>query len=494
MTEILTTKQMQHLEALAINGSEKTSMELMYKASMGVYNNVNWYGKIGILCGKGNNGGDGYALALILKQNGIKSEIIMAMSEPKQGISANYYFKECKKQQIEILDKNKADLSSYDILVDAIFGTGFFGEISSELKPLFEAYNKSSAYKVSIDINSGLNSDTGLGDCILKSDITVSIGSYKIGHLLNKSRDYIKNLINVDIGIKTQDVIIYHFEESDAKELLKDRDSYSYKGTYGTVTIIGGCIEYSGAIKLANLSACAVRAGCGISRLAVPKNIASSTIQHLVDSTLYRLSENDGAIKYNKEEIDFLIANSTVIAYGMGTSENEDGINIVRHLLKNFSGTLILDAGGLRCLAKIKKEEINQRACALVLTPHLGEMKALYKEFSEPLDVIKYAEEIKAVVLLKGNTSIITNGKEALVTNTGCPGMAKGGSGDVLSGIVAGFCATRNEKTKLLSTVALAAYINGIAGQEAQNELCDISMSAYDTALNVAKAIAKTKK
>ena len=221
----------------------------------------------------------------------------------------------------------------------------------------------------------------------------------------------------------------------------------------------------------------------------VLRNVPQEKIEGFSDDELI-----DDILQENKEEIDFLIANSTVIAYGMGTSENEDGINIVRHLLKNFSGTLILDAGGLRCLAKIKKEEINQRACALVLTPHLGEMKALYKEFSEPLDVIKYAEEIKAVVLLKGNTSIITNGKEALVTNTGCPGMAKGGSGDVLSGIVAGFCATRNEKTKLLSTVALSAYINGAAGQEAQNELCDISMSAYDTALNVAKAIAKTKK
>ena len=162
MTELLSAKQMRESDALAINNNEEKSRELMYKAALGVYNNVKWHGKIGIVCGKGNNGGDGFALALILKENGIASNIILALGEPKPKTTASYYFEKC---QNEITIKNdKEDLSSYDILVDAIFGTGFEGNMPTHLNELALSYNSSKAYKVSIDINSGLNSDTGLGE------------------------------------------------------------------------------------------------------------------------------------------------------------------------------------------------------------------------------------------------------------------------------------------------------------------------------------------
>ncbi len=492
MTELLSTRQMRDSDALAINNNEEKSRELMYKASLGVYNNVNWQGKIGIVCGKGNNGGDGFALALILRENGINADIILALGEPKEGTTASYYFEKCK-GTIQIKDE-KTDLNAYDILVDAIFGTGYKGTIANSLMPLFESYNSSCAYKVSIDINSGLNSDTGLGECVLISNLTISIGSYKLGHFLNRSRDVIKSLINVDIGIKPVGCTAYLFEIDDAKKMLKDRDSYSYKGTYGTVTIIGGCTEYTGATKLASISMSTIRAGCGISRLAVPNSIANAVTPYLLDSTLYRLSDNEGVIKYNKEEIDFLIRNSTVILYGIGTTKNEDSVAIIRHILREFTGTLVLDAGGLRSLAELDATEINKRACALVLTPHLGEMKALYPEYKVPTDALIYASKIKAVVLLKGNSTLITNGSKTLISTTGCAGMAKGGSGDVLSGIISGLVATRPSDTCLLNTVALGAYINGVAGEIAEQELCDISMCASDTALSVGRAVAKIKK
>ena len=490
MTELLSAKQMRESDKIAINGSEEKSRELMYSAALGVYNNVSWKGKIGIVCGKGNNGGDGFALALILKENKIDSDIILALGEPKKESTAHYYYQKCK-GIIQIKDES-ADLSKYDILVDAIFGTGFEGEIPSTLVPLFKAYNQCSAYKVSIDINSGLNSDTGLGECILVSDLTISIGSYKLGHILNKSRDVIKSLINVDIGIKPQGVTAYLFENDDAKKMLANRPSHSYKGSYGTITIMGGCTEYTGAIKLASISASAIRAGCGISRLAVPSSITSAITPYLLDSTLYKLSDNNGAIKYNKEEIDFIIKNSTAILYGIGTAQNEDSVSIIKHILNEFKGTLVLDAGGLRALAKIDITEINKRACELVLTPHLGEIRALCSNYKEPLDVLSYANKINAVVLLKGNSTLITDGNKTLITATGCAGMAKGGSGDVLSGIITGLVASNSHS--LVCTVALGTYINGIAGEIAQAELCDISMCASDTALNVGKAIAKIKK
>ena len=491
MINILTAKQMRKSDLNAINNNEEISRALMYKAALGVYNSVIWSGKIGIVCGKGNNGGDGYALALILKQNGIKSKIIQLLGNPKEDTSAYFYFEECKSKGIEITEKT--DFSDYDILVDCVFGTGFTGNVDSCLEAIFNAYNRSGAYKVSVDINSGLNSNSGLGNAVMCSDLTVSIGSYKLGHFLNKARDVIKKHINIDIGIEPCEVNTYLFEESDARLSLPSRKSYSYKGTYGTVSIIGGCIEYTGALKLSSISMSAVRAGCGISRVAAPKGIAQIIAPYLLDSTLYRLSDSDGAIKYEANEIDYLIKSSNVILYGMGTSENADAVEIVKHILREFSGTLILDAGGLRALSKISLDEIRNRACSLVLTPHIGEMRALYPEYAEPLDALAYAKSVGAIVLLKGNTTIVTDGSTSYLVASGCPSMAKGGSGDVLSGVVAGMCASMGSDTTLLYTVASAAYINGVAGEIAQSELCDISACAHDTALCVGKAITKIK-
>lgn len=490
MTQLLTAKQMRDSDARAIGGNEEKSRELMYLASLGVYNNVKWYGKIGIVVGKGNNGGDGYSLALILKENNLDCDIIAPLGEPKKESTAYYYFNKCKDV---ILILKSADLNKYDVLVDCIFGTGFDGKIEGELKELFSSYNKSRGYKVSVDINSGLSSDTGLGENVLLSDITVSIGSYKLGHVLNMANDAMKSKINVDIGIEPIDSVACLFEEQDAGALLKDRQSYSYKGTYGTVTLIGGMDEYTGAIKLANMSALAIRSGCGICRLAVPETIKDAVMPYLLDSTLYKLSSENGSIKYNEEQLDYLMKNSTVISYGMGTVENADSVSIIKYILKNYKGILILDAGGLRSLAKIDLEEIIKRKCQLVLTPHLGEMRALYSDYRNPLDVVDYARRINSVVLLKGNATIITDGENTLISDTGCPGMAKGGSGDVLSGIIAGLVASRKEDTRLVDIVALGAYINGIAGEIAKEELCDISMCASDTAKSVGKAIKKIK-
>ena len=491
MINILTAEQMRQSDLNTINNNEEISRALMYKAALGVYNSVIWHGKIGIVCGKGNNGGDGYALALILKQNGIESKIIQLLGNPRKDTSAYFYFEECKNKGVDITAE--VDFSDFDILVDCVFGTGFTGNIDGALQGVFNTYNASSAYKVSVDINSGLNSNSGLGNAVMCSDLTVSIGSYKLGHFLNKARDVIKKHINIDIGIEPCEVNTYLFEESDARLSLPSRKSYSYKGTYGTVSIIGGCIEYTGALKLSSISMSAVRAGCGISRVAAPKSIAQIIAPYLLDSTLYRLSDNDGAIKYEASEIDYLIKNSNVILYGMGTSENADAVEIVKQILREFSGTLILDAGGLRALSKISLDEIKSRACSLVLTPHIGEMRALYPEYKEPLDALAYAKLVGAIVLLKGNTTIVTDGSTSYLVTSGCPSMAKGGSGDVLSGVVAGMCASKESEKSLLYTVASAAYVNGVAGEIAQSELCDISACAHDTALCVGKAITKIK-
>ena len=463
------------------------SKELMLRAGMAVYNSVNWHGKAAIICGSGNNGGDGYALALEMAKNGFECEIILVKDKFSQ--DGEYYFKKCMENNIPYkLYKENTIFDAYDIIVDCIFGTGFNGEISGTEKEIIEKINKSQAYKVSVDINSGLNGDNGISSLCVKSDLTVSIGTLKSGHILNMAKDKISKLINQDIGIEIIDKPYKLLEKQDIKNMLKNRENYSHKGTYGYVSLIGGSQEYSGAIKLANIASCAVRGGAGVVRLCVPGCIVNGVMPYILESTLYPLSDKNGCVAFNKEKLDILIKSSKLITIGMGLGTKGENEKILDYLLKNYEGILIIDADGLNTLDLMNNDTLRNAKCKVVLTPHLKELERLSKksiaEINEnPIkNAQEYAKTNNVVLLLKGTATIITDGDNTYITSTGCSGMATGGSGDVLSGILSGICASNN--TSLIENVALGAYINGYAGEIAGDELCDISMSAYDTAIS----------
>ncbi len=469
------------------------SLELMYRAGVGVYNSVKWSGKTAIVCGTGNNGGDGYVLALEMKENNLECEIILV--KDKFSPDGEYYFNKCKENNIPYSIYNEAiDFNKYDFIVDCIFGTGFKGDVTYPEKEIIEKINASNAYTVSVDINSGLNGDNGLSSICVISDLTVSIGTLKSGHILNQAKDKIKKIINCDIGIEIIEKPYELVEASDIKSIIKPRESYSHKGTYGYVSLIGGSLEYSGAIKLANIAASAVRSGAGVARLCVPSTIVNGVLPYILESTLYPLDEKNGSVAFNKEQLDELIKTSKVIAIGMGLNQKGDNEKIISYLINNYNGILIIDADGINSLATMSVVLKNAK-CKIVLTPHPKEFERLSKipmcQINEnPIKyAMEYAKSNNVTLLLKGTATIVTNGNDTYLVNTGCPGMATGGSGDVLSGILAGICASNN--AEVIKNVVAGAYINGIAGELARDESCDISMSAYDTALNVKKAITK---
>ena len=176
------------------------SRELMYRAAMGVYDAVDWQGKtVAIFCGSGNNGGDGYALAGILARSGVVPTVFR-VSE-KFSPDGQYYHDTALEAGVKICAFADADLSAYDIVVDCIFGTGFHGTPWGAAAEAIRAINGSGAYVVSVDINSGMNGDTGQGELAVKSGKTVSIGYFKTGHFLGKAPELIGDLVNVDIGI-----------------------------------------------------------------------------------------------------------------------------------------------------------------------------------------------------------------------------------------------------------------------------------------------------
>lgn len=467
------------------------SLELMLRAGKAVYNSVKWSGKTAIVCGTGNNGGDGYVLALEMSKNGIFCEIILV--KEKFSNDGAYYFNKCKEQNIPYLVYNeKTDLNKYDFIVDCIFGTGFKGSVIGIEKEIIEKINASRAYVVSVDINSGLNGDTGLCDICVISDLTVSIGTLKSGHVLNQAKDKIKKIINCNIGIEIIEKPYNLLEASDVKKIIKARENYSHKGTYGYVSLIGGSLEYSGAIKLANIASCSVRSGAGVVRLCVPSSIVNGVLPYMLESTLFPLDDKNGSAKFNQEQLDTLIKSSKVIAVGMGLNQKGDNEKIISYLIKNYNGILIIDADGLNTLATMDID-LKSAKCKIVLTPHPREFERLSKipmcQVNEnPIKyAMEYAKSNGITLLLKGTATIITDGCSVYLTSTGCPGMATGGSGDVLSGILAGVCASND--ASLMENVAVSAYINGYAGEIAREKSSDVSLSAYDTASSVRDAI-----
>ena len=470
---------------------EKTpSLELMKKAAEGIFASVMWHGKILIACGTGNNAGDGYALATLLNDSGHFVEILLL--EERFSNDGKYYYDICKSKNIPTRVYNSEKIQGYDIIVDCLLGTGFKGDVTGKTKDMICAINQSGAYVVSADINSGLDGDSGIGDICVNSDLTVSIGTYKSGHFLNQAKDKIKDLVNCDIGIDIVEKPYLLLEKEDVKKFLGRRSNYSHKGTYGYIALIGGSLEYSGAIKLASLSSCAMRSGCGVVKIATPKSICQAIMPYILEGTLYPLSDNNGSISFVENEIQGAVNGVKAVGIGMGLGQKGDNEKILEYILKSCDIPVIIDADGLNTLARMDEGILKNTKCRVVLTPHLKEMERLcgvdVDEIKRaPIDyAVKYARKTGTTLLLKGTTTIITDGDNVVLSNTGCAGMATAGSGDVLSGIVTALCASYSDT---FEAVCVGAYINGYAGEIAKREYGDISMVASDTARSIAKAI-----
>ncbi len=192
---------MRESDAFTINTSV-SGRELMYRAAMGVFNSTVWKGRIAVVCGSGNNGGDGYALAEILSER--KFPVTVLRTGERFSEDGSYYYKRALKNGVgDIVCDEFTDFSQYDIIVDCILGTGFSGSLREDTVALIEAINRSGAYVVSVDINSGLSGSNGLAlPVAVKSDLTVSIGYFKTGMFLNQANEFIGRLVNAEIGIK----------------------------------------------------------------------------------------------------------------------------------------------------------------------------------------------------------------------------------------------------------------------------------------------------
>lgn len=281
-------------------------------------------------------------------------------------------------------------------------------------------------------------------------------------------------------------------KKEDIKSIFPKRDENSNKGNFGYVGIMGGCIEYSGAVKLANLSCASLTSGCGVVRLIVPKEIANGVMPYLLEQTLFTIESKDGHMIFDKEKIDKSLEKLKALAIGMGWGESSENEKILTYILETRDIPVVIDADGLNTLAKIDKSILIKTKCKVILTPHPKEFERISGYDIEDIKnnpqelAINFANEYNVILLLKGHTTTVTDGKTTYLVKRGGAGMATAGSGDVLSGILVGILGY-NEANVL--SIAAGAYLAGMAGEMSEKELNDISMKASDTISKIPEAI-----
>ncbi len=465
--------------------------ELMYRAALGVFESRPWQGPVAIVCGSGNNAGDGYALAELLFEAEIACTVFM-LSE-RTSPDGEYYLARCRDRGIPTVRYTKTtSFSDYTEIVDCILGTGFCGEVRGDTAEAVEKINQSGKFVISVDINSGLDGNSGLSRLCVHSHLTVSIGCLKPGLLLNCAKDVIGSLVNVDIGIGLEGSARYLCEKGDFTALLKERKRNSHKGSYGYVSLLGGCSAYAGALKLANLSCAALRSGCGVARLILPEGLLPAVAPYLLESTVAVLPESNGSVVFDAQALDKALAGQAALAVGMGWGRAGWHAEALTHILERYDIPIVIDADGINALAEMELEILKSTRCRVILTPHPKEMERLCgasvdEILQAPVELAeRFAREYGVILLLKGACTVVTDGKETYFVDRGCAGMATAGSGDVLSGVLAGllgFC------SPCALTVACGAYIAGYAGELAERDVNSISMIASDTVSHIAEAI-----
>ena len=272
----------------------------------------------------------------------------------------------------------------------------------------------------------------------------------------------------------------------DIQSYFIKREKDVNKGDFGKVGFIGGSKSYSGALKLAMLSHASLRSGCGISRVLIPEELAPLLAPYILEQTMF--------FYHNLEELKEGIHDLDVLAIGMGWGKDTSHLSILREICNVYSGVMVIDADGLNTLVghldMIKDHRV-------VLTPHLKEFSRISQLSMEeikqnPIEIVKeFAKKYGVILLLKGSTTIISDGVDVYLVKSGCPGMATAGSGDVLSGVLAGLLAYHPFH---ILTVAAGAYLAGLAGELAENEKTDIAMIASDTIEHIPNAITWIRK
>lgn len=440
---------------------------------------------VAFVCGTGNNGGDGYAAARLWKQRGGRAQVIALcpLQELTGDAASNARVLRAMDCPIEESVGGLLELlPECEMIVDAIFGTGLTREVLGDYAVAIDQIGQSKLPVLAVDIASGIDGATGaVRGCAVCAQWTVTFHRPKTGHYLFPGRAHTGELTVADIGIFSTwddadgETIL---DTADMDALLPARERNTHKGTYGRVLAVAGSRGMAGAAALCALGS--VHGGAGLSCVATVKG-ALVPVQTLCPcATVSVVPDDEGSLSaLAAPKLLQLAAQNDVLAIGPGLGMSEGVWEAIAPLVHSDFAK-VLDADALNLLAHHAGQDVGENT---VLTPHPGEMARLLGEgiegiLAEPIASAQaLAQRFHAVVLLKGATSVITNGEETMLNITGCAGMATGGSGDVLTGVIAALMA---QGLSPYDAACAGAYLHGQAGARARETCGERAMSAMD--------------
>jgi hydroxyethylthiazole kinase-like uncharacterized protein yjeF len=464
----------------------------------------------GVICGKGNNGGDGFVIARLLHERGMEVRLLL-LADPAElrGDAASNFAKLPKKAGAPpfVVFKGWEEMKSAqplfdcDVLIDAILGSGFRPPVSGLYAEAIAKINAASAPAIAVDIPSGADADV-MGEqtgAVARADAIVTFTAPRPAHIfgnLTSGPTVIAPIGSPDEAIKSSlnlNVITPH----DIAPLIGPRPRDSNKGMYGHVLVVGGSLGKAGAAAMAGFSA--LRSGAGLVTVATPRSVLGTVAGFHPELMTEPMAETDsGSISTQALGAFWQAAeNKTVLAIGPGISRHPETAEFVRTVIQKSTTPTVLDADGLNAFEG-KADLLNGRGRTLVLTPHPGEMARLTGLTvaaiqRDRINVARtFAKEHELILVLKGDRTIVADPSgEAWVNTTGNPGMATGGTGDILTGIIAGILA-QNPKHEFEAVLA-AVYLHGLAGDVALENMGEHSLVATDLLKTLPEAFRRTQ-
>ena len=427
-----------------------------------------------VVCGKGNNGGDGWVAARYLDRWGLGVSVVMAEPSTLRGAAGANFGRyttrggRWREFSPQLLDR---ELGRADVVIDAIFGTGFRGRPEGHLAHAIRSINRAPAPVVSVDIPSGVEGETGAvrGDAV-KARLTVALGTLKPGLVFHPGAAHAGHLEVVDIGVPPDLVRtdLWLLERDDVAARLKPRDVEAHKRSVGVVLVVAGSRAMTGAATLT--AEAAYRAGAGLVTIAAPPSVLQTVQQSIPDLTYLPLPETTEWTIYRDAWTALQRRLETVdaVAIGPGLTTHPSTVDLVRTLVAESPVPFVLDADGLNAFVG-RTSLLAERASEAIVTPHAGEFGRLTglsgREVLEDRlgHARKAAAEFRCAVLLKGPRTVVADaGGRAFVNATGGSYLATGGTGDVLTGAIAGFM---SRGLPPVDAGSLGAYVHGVAGQ-----------------------------
>ena len=484
--KLYTSKQAGFIDKTTIEKYKIPGIILMENAGMSIADEIEkrYCGRILAVCGKGNNGGDASVAIRHLYTRGFDTSLLLLCDENELKGDAKTAYEMAKNIGVPVCFK--ADFSSYDVIIDGIFGIGLKGEPKGIYKKAIDSINKSGTKIVCVDVPSGGDASTGnvFSSCI-RADMTATFGAAKTGHFCYPLRDHTGELVVKPISFAPMDI------ECDAQTIedieIPEVPEFSHKGSRGKLFVVSGSVGMTGAATLNCMSA--IHCGCGVVTLGIPEGLNHIMEEKLTEVMTLPLDENNGIL--SAKAIDTIMQTAEkydAVLCGSGLRVTDGTKEIVENLILNYKKPLILDADALNALSD-NADLLKKRAGETIITPHIGEMARLTGLTAEAVscDTVacarNVAKEYNVTVVLKSAHTVIASPDGKVYINTfGNGGMATAGSGDVLAGAVSSYAV---QGFDTLTSAIYGVYVHAKAGDMAAKKYGKRYITASEIIKNI---------